>query len=329
MEREADNLPTSGAPGTPPEVLQGVLEQWGLSGHQARTLTTLVQVGSATSGELSRLTDIGRTSIYPVLEELRTKRLAEPLPGNGVACWTSPGREEILSRLKMAEEERLRERRAWIDRRMEDTREAMDALDPAGPSGSAPYVHRIRDAAQVTRVYEQVLRTTRSEVLCLSRPPYAYAGGPNRTLLEALSRGVSFRVVFDRAHFGTDPAVAAYREATEVYIEAGLQARLVDELPIKLLIFDQRVVQIALTHPARADAGLPVFLLVEHPGYAAVQAEAFEQFWRRAQPFPGRGEREEAAQDSEGGPVRELIGRPQRDNGGPRSPHGHQPRGAG
>jgi len=59
---------------------------------------TLLQVGSATSSELARLTGIGRTTIYPVLEELRAKRLAESLPGSGVVCWSCPGRDEVVRR---------------------------------------------------------------------------------------------------------------------------------------------------------------------------------------------------------------------------------------
>jgi hypothetical protein len=63
------------------------------------------------------------------------------------------------------------------------------------------------------------------------------------------------------------------------YHSMGVQARLVGELPVKLVVVDHQVTLLGMDDPGSPEAGYPIFLFVEHAGYAALSADAFEQRW--------------------------------------------------
>jgi hypothetical protein len=58
----------------------------------------------------------------------------------------------------------------------------------------------------------------------------------------------------------------------------------VDELPLKLAVVDRKVALLAMADPVLPEIGFPTTLLVEHPGYASLQADAFEQRWSTGTP---------------------------------------------
>lgn len=125
--------PRSGASAAVEQLRQG-FEALGLSPYAARVLVALLSVGSGNSAELARLSEVPRTSLYPVLEELVAQRLAERLGGDGPAVWASPGRDAVMDQLDAAEEERLLVHRVRTAR----VRTQLDDLLDTAPSQTAP-----------------------------------------------------------------------------------------------------------------------------------------------------------------------------------------------
>ena len=64
----------------------------------------------------------------------------------------------------------------------------------------------------------------------------------------------------------------------EEFIRAGEQARVVDELPLKLAIIDRRIAMFSLKDPVAGSEGLTI-LVVEHPALAALLEIAFDAVW--------------------------------------------------
>lgn len=273
--------------------VQADFEAFGLSGYEARVLVALLRVGSATPAQLARLSGVHRTSAYPVLEELATKGLAEVRPGK-TAVWASPGPEEVIIRLNAMQEERLHS----LQSRLDQTRLTLTRLVAKAPAAPLPYAQIIRGAAQVRRIYERMLREAKSEVLVFNRPPYTWTlGRINPVVLETLARGVKARVVYQAAQLEGAEA-EAFRAETNAYLAAGLQARVVDELPVKLAVVDKSSVLFAMPEPMALEEEFPTNLLVEHPGFVAMQARAFQQVWDEARPL--RVERHARADASAG-----------------------------
>lgn len=280
-----------------PESLLHEFEQLDLSPYESRLLLALLRLGSANSAQLARHSGVPRTSTYQVLEELNRKGLAQRLSVDGPAMWACPGRDEVFDRLDAAEEERLRRHRT----RTAHLREMLARTFPEAPEAAVPYVHVIQGAAQVSSIYDRLLSEATEELLVFNRPPYSLPPeSVNQAVLATVGRGVASRVLYQALQWG-DPAAEGFRAAMAAYHAAGVEGRLVDELPIKLAVADRRVALLAMTDPVLPDIGFPTTLLVEHPGFATLQAEAFERLWQDAWPIPSTEGTEDGAGGGTGG----------------------------
>jgi sugar-specific transcriptional regulator TrmB len=260
-----------------PETLLPDLEELGVNGSQARVLLALLQLGTGNSSEIARLAQVPRTAVYPVLQELEVKRLVGRVAAQGPALWASPGREEVLDRLESAYEARMREQGARVAR----VRSTIEELVPPGSPTAPPMVHFLPGPAHANEAYDQLLSATRSELLVFSRPPFSAGPGPiNPRLRELLDRGVAVRVLFQSQSGPTAEAVADHEK--DSYSVAGVQARAIDYLPIKLVISDRRVVLLAIPENDTAMVGFPTTLLVDNENYAAVHVDVFENYWTKA-----------------------------------------------
>ena len=275
--------------------VRNTFEELGLNGYQARVLLALLRVGSAGSAQLAHLADIHRTSVYPVLQELRLRGLVQQVAGQS-GLWTTPGHDEVVRALMADNEERLRR----VAERAEVARDELAKLVPAEPDATAvPYLQNVATAAQARDVYERLLAEARTEFLVLNRPPYSAAvdrsaaaraaaetkgrDEVNPAVIAALDRGVEIRVLYEAGAWH-DPEAVSFREAMAAYHAAGVQGRAVDVLPMKVVISDRRLALFALADPVMREIGFPMNFLVEHAGYCEFQADAFDHRWESATP---------------------------------------------
>lgn len=153
------------------------------------------------------------------------------------------------------------------------------------PQPAIPGVSYLPDATSTEQVYCRLLSIAAEEILVFNRPPYAWAMPElHPTILEMLGRGIPTRVLYRRVDLER-PEAAGFREETAAYIEAGVQARVVETLPMKLLVMDRRVALLAMMEPAPAEEDFPASMHIEHPGLAKSLADVFERYWATAQPY--------------------------------------------
>jgi sugar-specific transcriptional regulator TrmB len=263
------------------EALRREFEELGLSSYEARIVVALLRLGAAAPSQLARAAEVPRTSTYQILEELRNKGLAERVPGAGPAVWSSRGADEVLARLSAAQEELLREHRA----RAERVREMVTRVFPEAPTPALPFVQVIHEPARVQPLYEEMLTEAQSELLVFNRPPYSWTlGEPNQIVLDAAAR-VSTRVLYQASEVG-DPTAELWHQEMQAYHTAGAVGRVVKSLPLKLAVVDRKVALITVEEPILPHVGFPTTLLVDHPAFAQVQADAFEHLWSTATPYP-------------------------------------------
>lgn len=257
-------------------------EDLGLSPYEARVLVAVLQLGVASTSEITRVAQIPRTSAYQVLEGLNAKGLAIRSPGAGRATWTTPGPDEVLDRCESAREEDLQRYRA----RLAEVRKSLAAIDATRPSGALPFAQLMRTAAELWRTYNRLLGEAKSELLMFTRSPFVAAGKVNPSVIEALDRGVEMRVVYWAKDL--EEASPEWRQELDAYDAAGVVARVADQLPIKLMVFDRSACLVGMPDPLDPGTEYPTFVLIDHPGFAAVQAGAFEQAWMSSTPYqPG------------------------------------------
>ena len=259
--------------------LRREFEELGLSPYEARVLVALLQLGNAGTSEVTRVAEIPRTSAYQVLEGLHQKGIAVRVPSGGRATWTTPGGDEVLDRLELAQEEQLERYRAHTAK----VRSSLARLAPERAAPPLPYAKLLHSAGELWRTYSRLLTESEAELLMFTRSPFVAAGTVNPAVIEALDRGVDMRVMY----WADD-----LREASEEWLDeldsyhaAGVQARVASDLPIKLMIFDKQACLVGMPHQEDAGVEYPTFVLTDHPGFARVQAAAFDKLWEQAKPY--------------------------------------------
>ncbi|MFE5588957.1 TrmB family transcriptional regulator [Streptomyces sp. NPDC056549] len=145
-----------------------------------------------------------------------------------------------------------------------------------------PPVQIVQGADANIRYFQQVQRTTRSEVLTFDMPPYVLAGVPAQTevQLELMAKGVTYRTVYDRTALATTEQL----EAARILNRRGEKARVVDGLPLKLLIADRTT---ALVPFVLADERQTLVLKASPLLDGLLALFAFQ--WERGTPLWGAG----------------------------------------
>lgn len=133
--------------------------------------------------------------------------------------------------------------------------------------------------SEAIRRFQLLHLSAREEVRAFESPPYSEPSDvvPEPEEMDGLSRGVRYRVVYGRAALEEQSLV----ELSEP-VAAGEQARVVDRVPLRLLLVDR---DLAIT-PARTGRLMTEGLLVVRPG-ALLDAlsNLFELVWQQALPL--------------------------------------------
>jgi sugar-specific transcriptional regulator TrmB len=249
----------------------------GLTRYEAGAYLALTRRGRATGAEVAKLAALPRQRIYDVLETLVERGLASIEPGRpahykAVSPETAVG---VLVAAQRAELEHVeREAASAVARLTPAYRAGRDENDPLD------YIEVLREPAAIGARFAELEASAQREILVFTKPPYAVEPGENVAGLQLLERGVEARSVYERSVYEDEAVVAAVRR----FVAAGEQARVVDELPLKLVLIDERIALFTMADPI-AGAEVLTIMIVEHTALASLLKLAFERVWERGDDF--------------------------------------------
>lgn len=253
------------------------LQSLGLNGYEASAYVALTRRGRATGAEVARLAGVPRQRIYDVLDGLVGRGLATVEPGRP-AHYTAVAPDTAIGLL-------VDTQRAALAELEQDAARAVALLTPAyheGRTATDPlsYIEVLRESGAIAKRFDELQAAAQTELLIFTKPPYAVEPAENVGGVDLLSRGVVARSIYERSVYD-DPAVV---EAVRRFVEAGEQARVVDQLPLKLVVIDERVALFTMEDPVAGVTDLTI-MIVEHPGFAGLLKLAFERAWEAGDPF--------------------------------------------
>jgi sugar-specific transcriptional regulator TrmB len=249
----------------------------GLNGYEASAYVALTRRDRMTGAELARIAGLPRQRIYDVLDGLVGRGLATVEPGRP-AYYTAVAPDHAIGLLVEAH-------RAALGELEQDAARAVALLTPAYRAGRTEtdplnFIEVLREPAAIAKRFEELQAGAQRELLIFTKPPYAVDPGENTEGLELLSRGVVARSLYERSVYDDGAVVEAVRR----FIEQGEQARVVDHLPLKLVVIDERVALFTMEDPVAGSTDLTI-MIVEHPGFAGLLKLAFEHAWEAGEEF--------------------------------------------
>jgi sugar-specific transcriptional regulator TrmB/DNA-binding CsgD family transcriptional regulator len=143
----------------------------------------------------------------------------------------------------------------------------------------------------VAQRFAQLQRGARREVLALVRSSVAVVpADDNHEEEQAVARGVDYRVVLERSAFDRP----GFLDAVTASIDAGERVRIVEELPLRLVVADRALALLPLAPTSRDSGGGA--LLVHPSGLLDALVHLFDLVWAAAYDVvPGTGAAAEAA----------------------------------
>jgi HTH-type transcriptional regulator, sugar sensing transcriptional regulator len=246
------------------------LVRLGLTTYEARAYVSLVRRDSFTAAQVSRQSGLPRQRIYDVLSSLVGKGLASTRPGS-VVKYAAIDPEAAIERLVAARREAMAE----IER---DAAALIATLGPefaAGQAHSDPleYIEVLRDRGAINERFAELQAGVKREILVFTKPPYATPPQENVEGIEVTRSHVA-RSVYEFSVFD-DPETT---EGVRRFIEAGEEARFVEQVPLKLVIIDEAIVMFGMQDPVGGRSELTI-MVVEHPSLASTLKLAFGSVW--------------------------------------------------
>ncbi|MER6998970.1 helix-turn-helix domain-containing protein [Streptomyces sp. NPDC000410] len=150
-----------------------------------------------------------------------------------------------------------------------------------------------RDA--IAQRFFQTQQSTREEVLILDRPPYVAQPAEQQTSVQRrlMRRGVRYRTIYARQSFDSPEQLGLCRELALL----GEDSRVLDEVPLKLVIADRRVALVPFALPTEREV-----MVLQSSALLDALVVFFEMLWQRAVPMWPTATRPDSGRPDSGRP---------------------------
>jgi sugar-specific transcriptional regulator TrmB len=253
------------------------LQDLGMNAYEARTYLVLVGHPRFKALELANRANVPRQKIYEVLDSLVEKGFAHVIQEKTkLFSAVEPG---------LAIPNYLARRREQLERELSDqSRRAATMVDDLNSAysqgqegrGTLDFLRIISEPGQSGAQFREMLAEVREEYIEFSRPPFAGQPLESDLVLEAAKSGVDCRILVEPAF------VSALDETGRTACQAlGVEVRLLERLPMKLVVFDGSRGMIALLDPVVTK---PTWtsIVFDHPGMGQAMKGLFNDYWNRA-----------------------------------------------
>ena len=248
----------------------GMLEVLGISADDERIYRSLLRQPGISVTELGRAVGRRPDSVRLSVNRLESMGLVTRVGGSDGLQGTRPDvAVDVLVARKQAE-------LAAVQAQARGLLEELPRDQGAEPQD---YLEIVRGREAVAHRFQQLQQTTQVELMVLDRPPYAQeVTEPNQGELELLGRGVRSRGIYAPEAIEQPASLHGLRQA----VEAGEEARVHPNLPLKLAISDRAAALLPLTGDESTESALVIRASMLLEALIAL----FELLWASAVPLP-------------------------------------------
>ena len=276
-------------------------KELGLSSYEARSYLSLLEKDTLSVSEVARLAGIPRANAYEALEKLLAKGFCISRPGKirqysaldpsileekAILLFDNHFEGE-LNKLYEKQDQVLTEKKA-ARKRLADLTEELTPLYRNSRSNGNPleYIEIIKDPYLIHKRFMALVDEVKEEILVFSKPPFS---GPRQKLkeqynqqAELLQRGIRIRNIYEI--IGEKDEIEWWYDSIDTAAKLGEEARVSKDLPIKMAIFDERIILLPLIDPVSSGISF-TSQVVEHASLARGLKILFDTLWERAEDY--------------------------------------------
>ncbi len=258
------------------------LEQIGLTQPEASIYVNLLRNGTLTATELSQLTGVNRTQIYPVLAGLQSKGVCTVIRGT-VKKYCPVNPQQVLASF----EKELDSKKNII--KGIGTELSSLFTDCSANNNPIEFLHVLNSKNSIAARINDLELGVKEHKCAFNKPPYLLNNG-NHSINEIpregnirkpekynIERGVHYRSIFE---VETDN-IEEFISKMDMYEKTGENIKVSHSLPFKMFVYDNQTVLLALRN--KADSSLSFTTMVfEHTDFAESMIQIFDIYWDKA-----------------------------------------------
>jgi HTH-type transcriptional regulator, sugar sensing transcriptional regulator len=253
------------------------LQKLGLSKRESEVYIALLQRKEFSAPEIGKITSVSRNKSYEILQSLVKKQLCTERFKNGTKVFSSIKPDIALQNIISIYEEELNEKKEFSAQ----FREELMQLHSANEENSDPldYVEVLSDLGQIRNRWIELQENAKFEILGFNKPPFAVSLEQNVTYQEkTVEKKIKERGIYEYSEVNSESSLKHFTSVVEMYLNIGEEARVINSLPMKMIIIDEKITMLALNDPVSMKPSITT-IIINHPNYAKAQKIIFESYW--------------------------------------------------
>jgi len=254
------------------------LQKLGLSEVESRVYINLLKKKNFTATEISRLSGVHRTKIYEVLHQLVKKGLCFEILGN-VNKYSPTNPDVAIKRLIQKSEDEYKIELEYKNIIASNISDSLSQIYHSEKENTNPldYIQIIRNKSAVAEKFEYLHKTAKEEILCFAKSPFMIPTKQYYPVHYALKNKLNVKSIYEIK----DLEDRDYKNEVISFIQDGEQVKFYDDLPIKMMVFDKKIVLLGLVDNIYPNESCTT-LLMEHKDIANIFIRLFDSCWKKA-----------------------------------------------
>jgi sugar-specific transcriptional regulator TrmB len=255
--------------------VEKLIIDFGLTIREAKVYTTLFRKKDFTASEIQQLVDIPRTKVYEVLHQLISKGMCTEKKIGRYKKYEAVNPVSVFDKLlqDLSVKENIANKILKILSPIYEQRKEKD--------NPLEYIEVLKDKKQIHKKWISLFRKAKQEILGFTKAPYTapFTEDMNDEI-DALKSKVNIRSIYEYKDVIKEELV----KVISFWVSAGEEARVIKELPMKMIIFDEKITVFALNDPISLKPSITT-MIINHPSFAKALKYVFESVWEKAIPF--------------------------------------------
>jgi sugar-specific transcriptional regulator TrmB len=257
----------------------------GISEKEARIYSALLQKKELSAMEIQEIAHVPRTKVYEFTHKMIAKNMCIEKHVGAKRKYQAVEPKKFLQNLLKTQEQEVSEKKRLV-------RELEQMTAPLYNHSSrstelSENIEIIKNLASIHERYLSFVRMVKKDIVGLVKPPYAHQYNQEKlheqdeTLFAKLKKGLRVRLVYEKPSADKMEWLCSYISQC---VRAGEQARVIEKLPMKVYIFDQRYILLMLANVKTEVSPLTMFV-VDHSPLASLGIALFDALWKQAQDY--------------------------------------------
>ena len=247
----------------------------GLTEYEAKTYYALLQKNDLTATEISKLAAVPRTRVYEVLNNLIQKGFCTSMNGK-VRRYKAISPEYAFNDFIEMMDKDLQRRKQEIKSVSKDLLPIYEA--EKDNSESIEYAHIIRERNHINEKMNEIGNNTREEIITFNKSPFAV------NIPKLLKRGyvqylpgLKYRFITEKSDLEDEN----YLRFMKLWQKEGAEIRVVEEVPVKMVIFDRKTIVINLPDKIKTTEQY-TSMVIDHDDLAKFFMKIFSLYYKES-----------------------------------------------